>query len=752
MSVDLASSIAVLGLLTGLGGIYGLRVALRGATAHERVAHAGASPLLGRASMEGAYWALGPLVSACVALGLSANAITLASLVLGLGAGVLLALGHFGLAAAVTMFSSLADALDGLVARKTQTASDAGEVVDAAVERYVELFFLGGLAVYFRAKPAALVLVLAAVLGSFMVSYSTAKAEALQIAPPRGAMRRAERAVVLFAGAALSPIVARFVQGDGRAWPMLAAVGLVAVVANVSAVRRLRALAASIRAAARAALRRRPSSPAQGRPAPRSARQRARHGSAPWTGWRADMTAISTDDEAISYFEGQRVHLRTVVPGPKSAAVRAREDALIAPGLQAYAVMAGIAVDHAQGSAVTDVDGNTFVDLIGGIGVGALGHAHPGVVRAITDQAARANLGAFTTEARVELCERLAEHAPAPGLTRLSLYSAGAEAVESALRLAKSHTGKSEFVSFWGGFHGKTMGVLSLMGSSFKDGLGPMVPGSHIVPYADCYRCPIGATHPTCGLGCVDVARKQIKMQSSRGVAGVVVEPIQGTSGNVVPPDEWLGAIADVAREQDALLIADEMITGFGRTGRYFGIEHAGVKPDIMTIGKAFGGGFPVSGLLTSTAVAEAKPWSNPSGSSSSYGGNPLAAAAAAAALRAIDDERLVERARRVGAAFMRELAEFVDDYPFVGHVRGKGLMIGMELVRDKATRAPLSRRVARFIFDACVQRGLLTMAYAPSFRLQPALTVDPATLREATAILREVFDLVREQRLWDAE
>jgi 4-aminobutyrate aminotransferase-like enzyme len=447
----------------------------------------------------------------------------------------------------------------------------------------------------------------------------------------------------------------------------------------------------------------------------------------------------------------QKVHLRMAVPGPKSRALREREDAHIAPGLQGYAVMAGIAVDHAIGSAVTDVDDNTFLDLIGGIGVNALGHGHPKVVSALQAQVARAAVGSFTSEARVELCERLAKHEPAPGLHRVQLYSSGAEAVESALRLAKSHTKKSELVSFWGGFHGKTMGVLSLMGSTFKEGLGPMVPGAHLIPYADCYRCPLKQEHPSCGLACVEVGRKQLKNTLSGGVAAIIVEPMQGTAGNIVPPDDFLPAVRQLADELGALLIADEMITGFGRTGRYWGVDHSGVRPDIVTIGKAFGGGFPLSGLVTSDGIASAKPWSNPSGSSSSYGGNPLAAAAGAAALRAIDEEGLVENARRVGATLLAALRPFLDDYPFVGKVDGRGLFLGVELVRDKKTREPLPRKVTRAIFDECVRRGLLTMAYAPSFRLQPALTIDEATALNGVAVLREVFDHVKQTRLWEA-
>jgi 4-aminobutyrate aminotransferase / (S)-3-amino-2-methylpropionate transaminase / 5-aminovalerate transaminase len=452
-----------------------------------------------------------------------------------------------------------------------------------------------------------------------------------------------------------------------------------------------------------------------------------------------------------SHPKNQRVHLTTAIPGPKSRELRVREDAHLAPGVQGYAVASGVAIESAVGSAVTDVDGNTLLDIIGGIGVNALGHSHPKMVRALGDQVVHASVGSFTTGARVELVERLAAHAPAPGVHRVQLYSSGAEAVESALRLAKAYTKKHEFVSFWGAFHGKTMGALSLMGSSFKDGLGPMVPGSHIVPYADCYRCPIGLTYPSCGIACAEVAKKQVKMQSAGAVAAVIVEPIQGTAGNIVPPDEFLPIVREMAHELGALFIADEMITGFGRSGKYWGAQHSGALPDIVTIGKAFGGGFPLSGLVTTDAIASSKPWSNPSGSSSSYGGNPLASAAGAAALRIIDEEDLVENSRVVGAALLKMLEPFVDDYPFVGTVRGRGLLIGMELVADKTTKQPLPRTVTAKIFEECVKRGLLTMAYAPSFRIQPPLTIDVETAANAVAILREVFDLFKAERLWEA-
>ncbi len=447
--------------------------------------------------------------------------------------------------------------------------------------------------------------------------------------------------------------------------------------------------------------------------------------------------------------KNQSAQLATAIPGLKSLELRRREDAHMAPGLQGYAVMAGIVVQEGRGSTVTDVDGNTFLDFIGGIAVNALGHSHPRFVAAVQEQVAAASVGSFTSPARVELVERLAQKPPAPGIHRLQLYSGGTEAVESALRLAKSHTGKYEFIGFSGGFHGKTMGSLSLMGSTFKHRLGPMVPGAHQVPYADCYRCPLGIAYPACGLACADLARQHAKTATAGAVAAFIIEPMQGTAGNIIPPKEFLPAIRGIADDIGALLIADEMITGFGRTGRRWGVDHSGVRPDIVTIGKAFGGGFPVSGVLTTDEISQAKPWSVPSGSSSSYGGNPLASAAAASALRIIDEERLEENSKTVGAMMLRELQGFEERFPFVGFVQGAGLFLRIELVKDRKTKEPLPRKVTERIFMECVRRGLLTMSYSASFRLQPALTIDEATAKNGLAILGEVFETVEREKWW---
>jgi 4-aminobutyrate aminotransferase-like enzyme len=444
-----------------------------------------------------------------------------------------------------------------------------------------------------------------------------------------------------------------------------------------------------------------------------------------------------------------QARLQTEIPGPKSRALRAREEKLMAPGLQRFAIMAGIVVEKAQGSTVTDVDGNTFIDVIGGIGVNGLGHSHPKYVAAIRDQVEKMSVGSFTSEPRVELLERLAEHRPAPQVYRTQLYSGGAEAVESALRLAKCFTGKYEFVSFFGGFHGKTMGVLSLMGSDFKEKLGPMVPGSHIAPYPYCYRCPLKLKPDSCGMACIDLIRKQVKMNTAGAIAAFIVEPMQGSFGNIIPPKDFLPALKSLAKEFDALLIADEMITGFGRTGKYWGVDHSGTEPDIVTIGKQFGGGVPISGVIARDDVSQAKPWANPSGSSSSYGGNPLVSAAAAAALRIIDEENLVENSRKMGDYFLSKLTPMLEKYPFVGDVRGAGLFLAIELVKDKESKDPLPKTITHQLFQECLKRGLLTMSYEAKFRLQPSMTIDEKTIDETVDILTEVFDDMKTTGSW---
>jgi len=429
---------------------------------------------------------------------------------------------------------------------------------------------------------------------------------------------------------------------------------------------------------------------------------------------------------------------RLDIPGAASRAWFDAEAAYLAPGTQSVAIFSRLTMDHGDGALLYDADGNCYIDLLAGVGVASLGYAHPRYVDAMQRQLSRIHVGSFTSEHRAALVRLIADITPGD-LNRTQLYSSGAEAVEAAVRLAKSYTRKTEIVGFWGGFHGKTGGVLPLLSGSFKHGLGPLMPGAYSSPYASCARCAFGQTFPACEWHCVSFLRRKLELETTGDLAAILVETIQGTAGNVVPPPGYLAALRALADERGALLIADEMICGFGRTGRMFGVEHEGVVPDIMLVGKGFGGGFPMSGVIARESVAFAKPWANPSGSSSSYGGNPLAACAARTTIETILEEDLVAHSRDLGAKMLAELQSWEDEIPIVSDVRGRGLMIGMDLVVP-GTRTLLDKQTTRRIFDTLLARGVLAMIYNPEVRINPPLVITEEQAMQALAILKEVL------------
>jgi len=430
------------------------------------------------------------------------------------------------------------------------------------------------------------------------------------------------------------------------------------------------------------------------------------------------------------------------VVGPRSRKIFDDESRHMAPGLQSFALYSGLAMARGQGSRLYDEDGNGYIDFIAGIAVGSVGHCHPHYVARLKEQLERLTFGSFTTEVRAKFLELLASVTP-PGLTRIQLFSGGAEAVEAAFRLAKSATKKHEFVGYSGAFHGKTGGVLPLLWGDFKNGLGPFAPGCYSAPYAYCYRCPLSLTYPDCGIACAEKTRDVIRNQTGGAVAAVIVEPMQGTAGNVIPPPGFLPAIQSIAREHGALLIADEMITGFGRTGKMWGVDHEGVVPDILTVGKGVGGGFPLSGLVSTDELTSHPPFSRPSGSSSSYGGNPLAAAAGLASLEIITRENLVANSERVGGAMLEKLLAMKEKHRVIGDVRGKGLLLGLELVKDRQTKELISKDQTKTLFQECLRRGLVAMSYTPVIRINPPLNIDEPTALEGLDILDEAIGAV---------
>ena len=441
----------------------------------------------------------------------------------------------------------------------------------------------------------------------------------------------------------------------------------------------------------------------------------------------------------------KRAAVKTAIPGPKSKEIFEFEQRYISPGIQTIATLSQLVIEKGEGCIVEDIDGNRFIDFFAGVAVASLGYNHPNYVKMMHEQIKKIHVGSFTSKVRADLSRLLAEHAVGD-LQRTQYYSSGAEAVEAALRLARSYTKRTEVIGFWGGFHGKTLGVLGLIGDDFKHQLGPLPFGVYNTPYANCRRCALKLTYPECAWECVEFIHQKIKSETTNNVAAIIVEPIQGTNGNVVPPPGYLNELRRISNEIGAVLIVDEMITGFGRTGKMFGCQHDDVIPDIITIGKSFGGGYPMTGLMSRDKIIFSKPFANPSGSSSSYGGNPLAAAAAYSTVKTILDEGLVENSARVGSFMLNKLMNFKEKFPFVGDVRGRGLLLGVELVKNKATKEKLDKQTCKMIFQECLKRGLIVMGYNPDIRINPPLIIDEATAEEGIEILGEAFSSVADR------
>jgi 4-aminobutyrate aminotransferase-like enzyme len=409
------------------------------------------------------------------------------------------------------------------------------------------------------------------------------------------------------------------------------------------------------------------------------------------------------------------------------------EQAFIAPGLQTIALLSELAIERGRGATLTDFDGRTYLDLNAGVSVASLGHCHPRYVSALTAQLEAVTVGSFTSRARAELVRLIAELAPGR-LARSQFFSGGAEAVEAAIRLARSHTKRTDIIGFSGGFHGKTAGVLPLSDVAWKQAVGPLPTGYHIAPYADPTR--FAGSEAECADAAIAALRALIEQQANGRPAAIIMEPIQGTAGNIVPPRGFLARVGEVAHEYGALLIADEMITGFGRTGVMFGCNHDQVTPDIMTMGKGMGAGFPVSALISTDEIVAAEPFSLPSASSSSYGGNPLASAAALVTIQTIVAEGLVENAARVGGLFIDGLTRIAERRRSIANVRGRGLLIGFDLVSDPERKTPLPKDACVRFFKDCLAEGVIAMSYTPRVRIHPPLVLTADEAADALAVL----------------
>ncbi|MEY7971414.1 aspartate aminotransferase family protein [Saccharomonospora xinjiangensis] len=408
------------------------------------------------------------------------------------------------------------------------------------------------------------------------------------------------------------------------------------------------------------------------------------------------------------------------------------------PGAQTMTDLAGLVLDRADNADVWDHDGNRYLDLFTGVGVCNIGHSHPRFLRQVSEQLGRLAVGTFHTERRSRLYELLAAQLPEQ-LRELHLFSTGSEAVEAAVKLARAATGKQDVVSFWGGFHGKTQGALSLHGGPRRQGAGPFPPGAHHVPYAYCYRCPLALAHPGCDYRCVSVAEQSIRNGVSDGVAAIIVEAVQGTNGNIVPPRGYLHELRALADRLGALLVLDEVITGFGRTGELFAFQHENVLPDVLVLGKAMGSGVPVSAIVSRSDLVAGTSFATPSAAASTFGGNPLASAAALTTLQVLLEEGLVDRARALGATVAERVRGWSRRFPVVGNADGLGLMVGVELV-EPGTTTPLARRHTRAVFRSLLDRGVLAMAYDSRIRVYPPLTIPENRLDDGLTAFEDTF------------
>jgi 4-aminobutyrate aminotransferase / (S)-3-amino-2-methylpropionate transaminase / 5-aminovalerate transaminase len=434
----------------------------------------------------------------------------------------------------------------------------------------------------------------------------------------------------------------------------------------------------------------------------------------------------------------QERRLVTEVPGPRSRELLARRQASVP---KAVFNTVPVFVERAQGAIVQDVDGNRFIDFGAGLAVLNVGNAPPEVVEAIQRQAEAFTHTCFHVtmhEPYVALAEELNRLVPGEEPKRTMLVNSGAEAVENAVKVARYFTGRDAVVTFDHGFHGRTLMAMSLTGKvmPYKLGFGPFAPEVYRLPFAYPYRCPTGQPPERCGPSCADLVIDQIeKHVGPENVACLIVEPVQGEGGFIVPAPEFLPRLAEFCRSRGILFVSDEVQTGFGRTGAWFGIEHFDVVPDIVVTAKALGGGLPLGGV---TARAEIMDAVHVGGLGGTFGGNPLACAAALQVIATIDRDGLLERARRVGTTLMESLRELQGRYEVIGDVRGLGAMLAMELVDDRRTKHP-AKAAAGAVIEECWKQGLITLkagTYDNVVRLLVPLTIEDALVDEGLSIL----------------
>jgi 4-aminobutyrate aminotransferase / (S)-3-amino-2-methylpropionate transaminase / 5-aminovalerate transaminase len=432
------------------------------------------------------------------------------------------------------------------------------------------------------------------------------------------------------------------------------------------------------------------------------------------------------------------IHLQTEIPGPRSRAILERKDRVVADPLAIYLP---VVAAEARGSTLTDVDGNTFIDFAGGVGCLNVGHAHPRVVEAVQEQAARFLHTDFTMvpyEVYVTLAERLLALAPFTGPAKAAFFNAGTEAVENAVKFARAYTRRPAVIAFDGAFHGRTLLSLTLTSKThpYKAGLGPFAPEVYRVPFPDDYR-GISARDA------LDALERALSTQvAAETVAAIVLEPVQGEGGFIPAPFEFMEGLRAICDREGILLVVDEVQTGFGRTGRMFAVEHYGVEPDLMTLAKSIAGGLPLSAVVGKAEIMDSL-WDNAVGGT--YVGNPVALAAAVAVLDVFEDEGLIVRAQRIGDTIRTRMLAWQERFAAIGDVRGLGAMLAVEYVEDRETKEPAPQIASRVAEEAAV-RGLLLLkagVHSNCNRVLCPLVISDAEVEEALAAWEEALEAV---------
>ena len=433
-------------------------------------------------------------------------------------------------------------------------------------------------------------------------------------------------------------------------------------------------------------------------------------------------------------------HLVTETPGPRSRALHERMERHARPALTSMVQLHPVAYERGEGVVLVDVDGNRYLDFSSGIAIANLGHAHPRIAEAIGRAAAGLdNVHDFATPAKVAALEALAEVAP-PGLELFTFFSSGTEAVEAAMRIARAATGRTAFVGLYDDYHGRTGGSASL--SSVRPSNGPRDPGAFLVPNGHRYRCLHCSGADRCDLRCVTSVERAVAQHAPGQLAGVVFEPVTNAGGAVVHEPGYVAGLAEVVRRNGGLVIADEVATGMGRTGRWFGCEHHDVVPDVMALGKGLGNGFPVSAVAVGRDLAAELGAAFPS---TSYGGNPMAMAAVGAVLAVLREEDLVSHCAALGQHALAGLAELQARHDLVGEVRGSGALLAAELVTDRETRRPHPTAGNRVVQEA-FRRGLALATSGHILRLTPPIVMSPELFTKGLEILDDALTVVERE------